>query len=290
MPTRPCPERWRVTFWTARLAAFYWGQGYGGTHETLLTAGLFALTGPSVEALRVVPIVLFAVGALLTWRIGIRTVGEPYARLGAAVSWVWPAYVVWKSTRAHGFYGAALVLSLGILLLTLRLAERTTRRDALLLGLSLGLGLWATPQVFAVALPAVGWLVWQRREVLRYAWLVAGAAAVGSLPWLVSNLRHDWHSFWTPPRGGSAIDSIHSLVRRDAPRGARTRLPFTLEWLGGAVLGGFAYAVLLAALVWTLARRRAQLGSASARSRAVPRLLRALALVVAATPSPATSS
>ncbi len=48
------------------VTAFYWGQGYGGTQETLLTAGVFALAGPSVTALRIVPLALFALAAVLT--------------------------------------------------------------------------------------------------------------------------------------------------------------------------------------------------------------------------------
>ena len=242
------------------LTAFYWGQAYGGTQETLLTAGLFALTGSSVEALRSVPLVLFAVGSLLTWRIGIRTVGEPYARLAAGVFWVWPTYVVWKSTRAHGYYGTAVVLTLVVLLLVLRLAERTSRRDLVLLGLGLGLGLWATPQVLAVAVPAVAWLVWRRRELVRHAWLVAVTAAVGASPWLVSNLRNDWHSFDLPPRGGSATESLHSLLVATFPTALGARLPFTLEWVGGPIVGAALYGILAAAIVWTLVRRRAQLG------------------------------
>lgn len=242
------------------LSAFFWGQNYGGTQETLLTGGVFAVTGPSIGALRIVPLLLFAVAAVVTWRIGIRTVGEPYARLGAGAFWIWSVYVLWKSTRAHGFYGSGLVLGLVVLLLALRLAERPSRRDGILLGLAFGLGWWAAPQVLVLAFPAVGWLAWRRLELLRQAWLPAGAAVVGALPWLAANVRHDWYSLRGPPAGGSAFDRLHNLAASTLPSALGLRLPFTLEWVGGAVAGALLYALLVLAIAATLVRRRHRLG------------------------------
>jgi 4-amino-4-deoxy-L-arabinose transferase-like glycosyltransferase len=156
------------------FSVFMWGQRYGGTQEALLSVPFVAVLGPTPLAIRIVPIALWGIASLLVWRIGRRLVAEPAARFAGVLFWLWPAYFVWKSTRAHGFYGSTLVLGLTVLLLTLRLRERPRRLDLALLGLALGCGLWASPQVAILALPAVLWLVVSRPRIV--------AAAHGSLP------------------------------------------------------------------------------------------------------------
>jgi hypothetical protein len=238
------------------LPVFFPGQGYGGTQESFLAAPLVWAFGLDAAAIRAVVVALWAASAILVWRIGLRVLDERRAVVAAVVFWIWPAYFDWKSTRAHGFYGSELFLALAILLLVLRLAEGVTRRDLGLLGLSLGLGLWSSPQVAIVALPALGWLVWRRRSVLRGWPLVLPAAVVGALPWLLGNLRHDWYSLHPGRNEGPWSAHVHNLVVSTLPQALGLRLPWSFEWLGGAVVGYLLYAALAAGFVLLLVRRR----------------------------------
>ncbi len=237
------------------LPVFFPGQGYGGTQEELLAAPLVAIAGLHVWALRVVVVVLWAASAVLVWRIGLRILDERRAVYAAVLFWIWPAYFLWKSERAHGFYGSELFLALAVLLLCLRLAERVTRRDAVLLGLALGCGLWASPQLVIVALPAVGWLVWHRREVVRSWWVVLGAGVVGGLPWLLGNVRHHWYSLHPGANEGPWTEHLHNLVVATLPEALGLRLAWSFEWLGTAVLGYLVYLALAVGFVWLLVRR-----------------------------------
>ena len=221
------------------LPLFFWGQAYGGTQEVFLTAGVFAAVGSSPLTLRLVPLALFVVAALLVWRVGRRTVGEPAARIGAVVFAVWPAYLIWKSTHAHGFYGSALVLSLLVLLFVARLAVRESVGDLSALGLSVGLGWWATPQTALVSVPALAWLAWQRPHLIRLAWMPLVAATLSALPWLGWNVGHGWQSLEVPfGRGGdSYVDHLRTFGYATFPTLLGLRVPFSLEWVAGELVG-----------------------------------------------------
>lgn len=240
------------------LATFFWGQAYGGTQETLLAAPVLALAPTDPLALRLVPMLLFAVAALLVWRVGLRTVGDPAATTAAVLFWIAPAYLVWKSTRAHGFYGTAIVLALAILLLALRLRERDSPLDLAALGLALGLGWWATPQIAFVAVPALAWLVWRRPAVLRGVWIVLPAFLAGAAPWFAWNLDHGWASLQRPfPSGGDTyVDHLRTFFFATLPTMLGLRAPFTLEWPLGELVGRALEALALAGFVWLVLRRR----------------------------------
>jgi 4-amino-4-deoxy-L-arabinose transferase-like glycosyltransferase len=242
------------------LSTFFWGQRYGGTQEVLLTVPLFWIFGASATALKAVPIVLWAVSALLVWRIGRRTLDETRARIAALVFWMWPAFFLWKSTKAHGFYGSGLVFGLAAVLLALRLRERDARVDYALLGLMLGLGWWATPQIAILGLPVVLWLVWSRPRALRGSWLAAPAFMLGSLPWWVSNVRHHWDSLVLGADQTSKLGHLHNLFSTTLPTALGLRLPYSLTWLPTIAVAAPLYALVLAGFVYLLWRRPAGLG------------------------------
>lgn len=240
-------------------SVFFWNQSYGGTIEAVLTAGLFGVVGSSTVALKLVPAFLYAIAALLLWRVGRRIVGEPSARVAAALFWIWPAYFVWRSTKAYGFYSSGLVLGLAVMLLALRLAERDDRRDFIVLGLALGLGWWTTPQILILDVPAVLWLVWRRPGVAR-GWILAGpAAVVGALPWIIANVRHDGYSLHSTQVGASSsaqlLPHLHNLFSSNLPTTFGLRVPFSLSWVVGPIAGWALYGLLLGTIAWVLFRR-----------------------------------
>jgi 4-amino-4-deoxy-L-arabinose transferase-like glycosyltransferase len=247
------------------LPVFFWHQTYGGAHEALLSAPVVAVAGLNVLAIRVVPLLLFAVACVLVWRVGRRIIGEPAATAAAVFLAVWPPHLVWKSTRAHGFYGAMLVLTLLALLLALRAAERPTRRDAALLGLTVGLAWWAGPLTVGVFLPTAAWLVLRlRRDVVRL-WPAVPTALIGALPWLVWNAQHDFASL-EPPTGSvgdNYVDHLRTFLFATFPTVLGVRTPYSLDWVVPEALARVLSIAVLAFLCSMLIRdpRRRLLGA-----------------------------
>jgi hypothetical protein len=270
---------------------FYWGQIHGGPHEPLLTAGLFQLFGSSTLVLKIAALLLSAAACILVWRVGKRTVGEPAATVAALMFWVWPAAFVWWSVKSRGFYHAALVIGLGILLLVLRLEKRDTAPpraegpihtappraegpihtappraegpihsgwDMALLGALVATGFWATPQTVLISVPALLWLVVRRLSVLKIAPVGIAGAIAGAFPWWVHNLENDWIAF----KASSASlampayrDHLHGFFETGLPGSLGLKLADGSRWIAGS-FGKVWYAVLLALFVLALVKLR----------------------------------
>lgn len=240
------------------LHVFYWRAPYGGTLEAYVTALPFAIFGSSVLTLKLVSVLWQAVAVILLWRIGRRLIDERAGVVAALAMWVWPGNYVWWSTKSRGYYGAALMLGLVIVLCAIRLAEHpASRRDWLVLGLAFGLGWWATPQIMFLAAPAGLWLVLRNWRAVRWAPFAIPTALIGAAPWLYWNVRHQWWSLHGPPNtsGESRLESIGRFWTENVPMALGLRVPFSIRWL----VPRLALAIYLLALAlgaWSLLTRR----------------------------------
>lgn len=240
------------------LVAFYWGQEYGGSAEPLLTALLFAIAGPSVIALKLVPAILSAVAAVLVWRVARRLVDERTAQAAALLFWVAPGVYVWWATKARGFYWSTLVCGLLVLLAAVDIADRRRERQAwLLLGAAVGVGWWSSPAIAYFVAPAGIWILVRRRLDLRHAWLAVPTALVGAAPWLWHNVHHGWHSFDRPsqPETVSYAVGVGRLLWRVVPMTLNLQRPFSqVDVFPGAV--PWAFLVIAAVVLVSFVVRR----------------------------------
>ena len=175
------------------FTTFYWGQNYGGSLTAMVMAGVFAVFGSSTATLKAVPLTMSAISALLVWRLGRRTIGEPGATIAGLAFWVWPTDYVWLSTKERGFYWACMILGLSFLLAVLRLVKDPERwRDWILLGLLGGVGWWTSPQILYFVVPGLIWLAIKVPFPKLQIAIPFGFAVLGSLPWLIWNIRNGW--------------------------------------------------------------------------------------------------
>src|SRR5436190_7789186 len=241
--------------------SFFWGQAYGGTLEPLLASPLFWLFGASVAALKAVPLLLSAVAALLVWRLGRRTVGEPAATVAAAAFWIGPANYLWLSTQERGFYWCALVAGLALMVLACRLAEDPTNvRDWLAFGFFGGIGTWSSPQILYAVVPTVVWLlVHVRRDWWRGVFAIPTGLLAG-MPWLAFNLGNHWQSFDRPPfvYDHGYFGNLKVLVTRGIP--VALGVHAGERWLTPGLMMRLVFLALLAAMAIGVARRPAGTG------------------------------
>ncbi len=270
------------------FTAFYLGQNYGGFEPYLVALGL-KVGGGGEPAMNATPAVLAAVAAGLVGGLTYSASrNRPLALAAAAAAWVWPYVVIWQSVREGGFREATLCCGVTALLCCVRVYRRRAGPGTfLLLGLALGLGWWASPEIGYFALPALvllaaWWWAVSRpspsdtegfdREPTRWVALalVVAAGFVGSLPWWYANAHSGFASLQSgslPANGGATYGERFSVFfHYMLPMQLGVRTVVTGNWVGGPTIGKLLYGVVLALTVaavvwavWIVARRRASL-------------------------------
>jgi hypothetical protein len=165
--------------------------------------------------------------ALLVFAIAHRYV-SPWWAGGAAVATTLHPYLVWHDVHVNREIVDQLCAA-ALVLLTLRVADRASRRDATLLGGVTGLALLGNTRLVLIPLLCAAYLAFRRVPWPAVVLVLAGAAVVVT-PWLVRNevnvgcftLTTDGRAFWKANNdqtydllsSGRWIDDI----RRDSPR------------------------------------------------------------------------
>jgi hypothetical protein len=191
-----------------RFYAFYWGQSYMGSTESLSIAPFFALFGVNEFSLSfgLLPwSVLFTIAVYQLTRL---CGGDRAAAIAALLSAVAPAYLLYHEMMPLGGYPETLALGTLLLWLTLRLVYRPWSARAqgahlVAIGAIAGFAFWTNWLVlpyFAV----VGFYLalWDRRLLGRLSsWLALGAFVLASLPFWTYNLGNHFATFHLLSRG-----------------------------------------------------------------------------------------
>lgn len=238
------------------IPAFFYGQAYMGSLDAILVAGGFVLGGESVATMRAVQLMLVACGLIAAYALALTvTRRERIARLALLLLALPIALAALYTTATLGGYNEIALFGSVILLLGWQVTVERRREGWrwALLGLLTGVGWWTngaivTPALVVVVL-GVRYRVWRDwRGVL----LAAALFVLGSAPWWVYNLRHDWAAldFLVGGYGAggavatlSPLDSLVALLLLGLPALYGLRLP----WEAGFALTPWT---LLAALVY----------------------------------------
>jgi 4-amino-4-deoxy-L-arabinose transferase-like glycosyltransferase len=133
-------------------------------------------------------LVLAIVTCWLVYEIGRRVLGRRWGLVGAAVATLNP-YLIWHDMHVNREI-VDQVCAAALVLLTLMVAERPSKRLAALLGIVTGLAMLGNTRLVFLPVLCAGYLAWRlprARATAIVAALVLAGAAVAVAPWLVRN-------------------------------------------------------------------------------------------------------
>ncbi|MEU8006461.1 hypothetical protein AB0B66_35330 [Catellatospora sp. NPDC049111] len=267
------------------LPIYFYGQHYMGTVEAYLAAPLVALTGPSVTALRIPNILLFASFLALMFVLVRRLFSPGLAAVTVGLLALGSDRVVKNQLIAGGGYPESAPMVAGLLLLTYGLMTRRLTSAYAYAGWGLTFGLivwnhWLPAPYLAGALAA---LLAARVLTRRMGVVVLVSALVGALPLVIDNLTSSFENnsvaVFLGLNGAGSEASLFERIVGGAwfglPMGMGLCAPSRCEgwslWWGPVVVALLVAAVVLA--VRGLRRLRGTDGDGDERAREVLRLV-----------------
>ncbi|MDA8358110.1 MAG: hypothetical protein M0Z95_17865 [Actinomycetota bacterium] len=256
---------------SGHLGTFYWGQQYGGAESYVVAAVLRTVNGGPM-GLNGTAALISTISAVVVAAIVHEATRNPrLAAVSGAVAWVWSYAGIWNSVRENGFRQLAVCCGLVLVLCALRLHRpRPTAATYAVLGLSAGLGWWASPEIAYFAAP-VGIIVvtswsrlsdkgtrWSRRIGWRPALLTLSGVVVGALPWLYTNIHTGFASLRTsslPSTPGQGYGyRLMVFFHEMLPIQLGTRVVPGGAWVGGDTVGEVLFGVLAALIAVAIVR------------------------------------
>jgi hypothetical protein len=200
---------------------------------------VYWIFGRSWESIGIAQIVLAIVTAWLVYEIGRRVIGRRAGLVGAAIATLNP-YLIWHDVHVNREI-VDQVCAAALVLLTLMVAEKPSRKFAALLGIVTGLALLGNSRLVFVPILCALYLAVRLRPA-RASALICGLVLAGAgvivAPWLIRNkldvgcwaITTDGRAMWKAnnPRtyallsSGEWIDNVGSNVPRPPPPGYLT--------------------------------------------------------------------
>ena len=217
------------------LPIFFYGQNYMGALEAYLGAFFFLIFGPSLFALRLGMILLFALFQCALYLLISQLYTKRYALASTALLCLGSPELFSRQLRAVGgaletlLFGTLTLLLATSLILSYQGGQEAASRGRLLcyacLGLVMGLGIWSHMLILPFIAMALLFLFvycrreWQRRVIL--CWLAG--LLLGLLPLLIYDIQHPLQN---------ALFTLISVYG-----GTATSLPYTVwDKIRGTVL------------------------------------------------------
>ena len=217
--------------------AFFYGQAYMGSLDAFLIAFGFRIFGNHVWAVRFVQILLYTGTLTSTVWVGKKTFGD--LRIGVLAIWLLAiptVNVTLYTTVTLGGYGEMLLIGNLILLSGFRIDDKVQENgsqdkwwDWMILGVLVGLGLWAFGLTLVYGIPVgiyLMWVFWKRiynqkdqmQSCGRTVWIKLGKIVVfvscgillGAMPWILYAWRNGPLELLNEMRGG-AIAGVEGL-------------------------------------------------------------------------------